>query len=173
MKIIWKSIAGYVVYEINNIGKIRNAKSKKLLSPYMRGGYENYILWSKNKPKSFLAHRLVASTFIRELSINEVVHHINDNPFNNSINNLAIMTRSEHSALHQHRKGQKTVLLTCPNCLREFERRLCKTHLEPSRKVKATFCCRKCAGSFRTNKSIKDKMRRIKKNVIKVFRRYL
>jgi hypothetical protein len=37
------------------------------------------------------------------------VHHIDENPFNNDINNLKIINKSEHTALH--RSGKKTCIL--------------------------------------------------------------
>ena len=172
---IWKSIAGYEsMYEISNMGRLRNSKTGTIIRPYMRGGYENYVLWYGCEEKSFLAHRLVVLAFIKEdLAANEVVHHIDDNPFNNTVGNLKVMTRGEHSALHRHRKGLKMVRLRCPNCHKEFTREYSKTHLETSRKTKGTFCCHECAGKFCTNKSIKDKMRIIDESVIEIFRRYL
>ena len=39
----------------------------------------------------------------RMLEHNEVVHHIDGNGLNNSIENLQVMSRKEHQALH--RKG--------------------------------------------------------------------
>lgn len=36
----------------------------------------------------------------RELSIFEIVHHIDGNKKNNNINNLKVMTRQEHNSLH-------------------------------------------------------------------------
>jgi hypothetical protein len=46
-------------------------------------------------------HRIVMEQRIgRPLKSNEVVHHINGNTFDNSIENLVIMDWSEHSKLH-------------------------------------------------------------------------
>ena len=44
---------------------------------------------------------LVAEKMIgRSLKANEVVHHIDDNPFNNLSQNLRVLTKSQHSKLH-------------------------------------------------------------------------
>lgn len=37
----------------------------------------------------------------RKLGRDEVVHHINENPRDNDISNLCVMTNAEHSRLHQ------------------------------------------------------------------------
>jgi hypothetical protein len=37
----------------------------------------------------------------RKLKSNEVVHHIDGDKFNNDLSNLQLMTREEHSRLHQ------------------------------------------------------------------------
>ena len=51
--------------------------------------------------KSCHLHRKIMEDFIgRKLSFNEVVHHIDGNVKNNSIDNLVLMSRSEHSKLH-------------------------------------------------------------------------
>ena len=175
MQIVWKPIAGYEeLYEVSNSGIVRNCKTGTIIKPYMRGGYLNYNLWCKNKQKTFPAHRLVVMAFIKEdLAATEVVHHIDGDPLNNTVGNLAVMTRGEHSAMHLHRIGKKMVQLRCPSCQKIFDRNPNHTHLEPSRKAKATFCCRKCAGKFWKDKSITDKAKKIAKNVIKEYRRFL
>lgn len=48
-------------------------------------------------------HRLVMMQHLnRELTENEVVHHIDHNKCNNDISNLQLMTFSEHAKLHSH-----------------------------------------------------------------------
>lgn len=52
-------------------------------------------------------HRtLVEQAIGRELSAKEVVHHINEDKLDNRLENLAVLTRSEHASLHAAmRKG--------------------------------------------------------------------
>lgn len=46
-------------------------------------------------------HRLIMQNVSgRKLGFNEIVHHDDDNGMNNSVDNLKIMTRSEHSKMH-------------------------------------------------------------------------
>jgi hypothetical protein len=47
-----------------------------------------------------MARQVMSKHLKRELSIFEIVHHIDNNPANNGINNLKIMSREEHSSLH-------------------------------------------------------------------------
>jgi hypothetical protein len=45
----------------------------------------------------------------RKLTFNEVVHHVDCNHLNNSLDNLMIMTRSAHSRLHQYLDEQQLI----------------------------------------------------------------
>lgn len=62
----------------------------------------NYVfLHSKHE------HRLIAKSILgRELEKDEVVHHIDENPKNNNLDNLMILTIKDHASLHAylHRK---------------------------------------------------------------------
>ena len=55
----------------------------------------------KVKGRRIDEHRLVIEKHLdRQLKSNEIVHHINENGRDNSITNLQIMSRSEHTRLH-------------------------------------------------------------------------
>lgn len=62
-------------------------------------GKEKYEIYAKYVMENYLG---------RKLDKNEVVHHINENPMDDRIENLLVMTRSQHIALHNRsRKGRK------------------------------------------------------------------
>ena len=64
------------------------------------GSPNNYI-----KLKGRHMHRVVMEQVLgRKLTKDEVVHHIDENKWNNSPENLQVMTRSEHIKLHLHEK---------------------------------------------------------------------
>lgn len=54
----------------------------------------------------------------RPLEKNEHVHHLDENPLNNSFSNLAIVPQSEHSRLHATKYYDKEVV--CPWCGESF-----------------------------------------------------
>ena len=72
-------------------------KPKKQLSFYKRHTKDG---------KTMLEHRMVAQDMIdRDLGPEEVVHHIDENKFNNEPNNLMVMrSHSDHAALHKGRE---------------------------------------------------------------------
>lgn len=53
----------------------------------------------------FLARLLMEEKLGRKLTSNEIVHHIDENPFNDKLDNLEVLTRSEHCITH---RGGKT-----------------------------------------------------------------
>lgn len=62
-----------------------------------------------NRPifKGYYLHRIQMYTNYG-YKANYVIHHIDKNPFNNKLDNLVYMTRSEHISLHK--KGNKNTL---------------------------------------------------------------
>ena len=48
----------------------------------------------------------------RYLKDNEVVHHINKNKIDNKIENLQLMTRSEHTKLHHLERKKEMEMMT-------------------------------------------------------------
>lgn len=77
---------------------------------YSHGNNKNSIEYVKVKLRSHpycdkdgyvREHRLVMEKFLgRYINKNEVVHHINHDGLDNRIENLQLMTRSEHTKLH-------------------------------------------------------------------------
>lgn len=74
----------------------------------VRGGHEGRY-WMRHAPDHpaantigyVLEHRLVMEERLgRYLRPDEIVHHINDDPTDNRVENLAVMTQGEHARLH-------------------------------------------------------------------------
>lgn len=54
------------------------------------------------------AHRVIMESHLgRKLTRKEVVHHIDGNRHNNSIDNLELLTQSEHASLHHPEANKK------------------------------------------------------------------
>lgn len=87
-------------------------------------------------------HIIVAEEKIgRLLKDGEVVHHKDENKFNNNPENLEVLTKFQHSKLH-HAVGLTLVHLVCKTCNKSFKRR--KGNEPTIKKYKNAFCGRKC-----------------------------
>jgi len=79
--------------------------NKKLNLP--RGQYHSYdgyivLNTTPDGRKQIKLHRYMMEQFLgRKLLSSEIVHHINNNKLDNRIENLQIMTKSEHNILHR------------------------------------------------------------------------
>ena len=85
----WKIMKENPNYEVSNLGKIRNTKTKRIRKTTINNkGYEKFIIYINEKPKSFYVHRVVANNFIENLNNYLEVNHKDENKLNNSVDNL-------------------------------------------------------------------------------------
>lgn len=88
-------------YLISKEGYIKSLLVKeRILKPSINNHHEKYMrVRLKNLDgqwKSYLVHRLVATTFIPNPLDKEQVNHIDENPFNNHVDNLEWATQKEN-----------------------------------------------------------------------------
>ena len=86
---MWKSVVGFESYKVSKNGEVIN-KDGKLLSQFPnKKGYMR--VWLNNdeiKAKQFFVHRLVAEAFIPNTNALPMINHKDENPSNNSVDNL-------------------------------------------------------------------------------------
>lgn len=94
----WRAVKGYEgLYEVSNLGKIRNAKTLHILSIFKnKRGYCRVDLWKNNKQKKYAVHRVVAEAFIPNIYNKPQVNHIDENKSNNNADNLEWCTQLEN-----------------------------------------------------------------------------
>lgn len=107
MQEIWKDVIGYEgLYQVSNFGNVKSCRrtiirknrshgynkypvSEKVLTPVNQGnGYYRVRLQKGVDSKFKLVHRLVAEAFIPNPDNLPCVNHKDENPSNNSMNNL-------------------------------------------------------------------------------------
>jgi NUMOD4 motif/HNH endonuclease len=98
---VWKQIPGYARYDASNLGRIRSwAKpgphpdsrraTPKLMTPHTRpDGYQQVKLSAGGTSTTMKLHRLVLLTFIGEPLPGYAGSHIDNDPSNNRLTNLA------------------------------------------------------------------------------------
>ena len=92
----WKLSKKYTNYEMSTKGKIRNAKTGKILKTHInKYGYEQVSLRHNNKPKTLLVHKLIADTFIEGDHTGLDIVHKNSDRTKNELANLEYKTRKE------------------------------------------------------------------------------
>lgn len=100
MEEIWKEVVGYNgLYQVSNMGRVRNAKGMIMSQKPSKDGYVRLLLFKDGKYKSEYIHILVAKSFIPNLYNKPEVNHIDANKRNNCVENLEWVTKSEN---HRH-----------------------------------------------------------------------
>ena len=95
---VWRTYAKLPTYEVSSLGNVRNAKRKKLLSPFrIDGGSRIVNLYVKGGRKSVRVARMVAETFIPNPQNLPLVGHVDGNTGNDVVENLKWMTRLQIS----------------------------------------------------------------------------
>ena len=98
--IIFKTCPDFPAYAASQCGKIIRLDTMRYMSQF-EGGVPSYLLVRtsiKNKVKSVRVHRLVASAWlVNDDPENKIqVNHVDGNKFNNHIDNLEWVTRSQN-----------------------------------------------------------------------------
>ena len=101
----WKYIEGFnQQYIINKEGQIKSAfgvNKGRVLNPSVdNNGYQIIVLQTgtgKSTRKLCRVHQLVVNTFIRQVSTNEEINHIDGNKVNNTLANLEIVSRKSNN----------------------------------------------------------------------------
>lgn len=117
---IFKDVPGYEgIYQVSNLANVKSLSrtmynqgvnpfqsKEKLLKPKLvTNGKLVVRLFLDNKPKTFQIHQLVAMAFLNHTpsGLKIVVDHIDNNPLNNKLNNLQLITQRENAS--KDRKG--------------------------------------------------------------------
>ena len=100
----------------------------------------------------------------------QIIHHINENRFDNRFENLQLMEKKDHSKLHRSQEGRKWVELKCPYCGKIFQKPENETFF--AKRSRLTFCSRSCAGKFKFSNDLDyEKLRT--ESLIKKFKKFL
>lgn len=113
----------------------------------------------KNHPKAskfgyVLLHRIIMENHLqRELASDEIVHHKDENKFNNSIENLEVMLKKEHNRYHTQKRygngdnqkinNNEVVETECSFCKKLFEITIKKLN-KKQKNNKNIFCSKRC-----------------------------
>lgn len=112
---VWKQVKGYEgLYDLRNDGLIYSHPRKGTKGGYTYGSIDSdgYLLFelSKNgKQKRMGINKLVYETFIGEIPEGYDVHHINHIRTDNRIENLELISKSEHAKKHIEEHKNKSI----------------------------------------------------------------
>lgn len=102
---IWKPVINFEkLYEVSNLGRVRNARGRVLKVHPQNCGYLQITFTLNKVCTKFLVHRLVAIHFLENVDNKKYVNHIDGDKLNNCVTNLEWVTNSEN-ILHARSTG--------------------------------------------------------------------
>lgn len=86
--------------------------SKECAIAFNKANSSNPYRYDKdNYRENLWEHRNIAEHVLKiNLESNQVVHHLDENPKNNALTNLIVLSRKEHSSLHHYLNRQRALL---------------------------------------------------------------
>lgn len=103
----------------------------------------------RNAKGLYPLHRVLLEVKLgRPLADTEEVHHINENKDDNSIDNLMVVSKAAHAALHRNKDAPPSVQVRCA-CGKVFQMKPFVFRLRAGRnKSGKVFCSRACGQRF-------------------------
>ena len=99
--------------------------------------------------KKVRAHRYIMAQHLgRPLRADEEVHHINHDPLDNRVENLVVMSRADHIALHAAERLVYADEKQCVECGRRFKP-------NPRKRARSKTCSSTCAQTIRVRGMMK------------------
>lgn len=99
----WRDIPGYEGrYKASNLGRIKSLgndklRKEKILKGTHSGDYKKVALFNDGKRRFFWVHRLVWEAFNGKIQEGMVINHKDENPANNNLENLEVVTQKENA----------------------------------------------------------------------------
>jgi hypothetical protein len=130
---------------------------------------------SATKNGYVLLHRIVMENHLgRLLEPDEDVHHIDEDPYNNSVGNLEVVPHKEHASQHAKSRGRLMVDLCCPWCGEIFSRTKSQSFLNKGSEF--TCCSPSCRGKLSKEVQLNGRTSRVEdaisNNLIRVYKKY-
>ena len=104
---IYKDIPGYEgLYQVSNMGNVKSfkwGKERILKKGKDTHGYLNVRLYKESTLKTFMVHKLVSIVFLNHTPNGHetVVNHIDNNPLNNRVDNLELVSNRYNTSCHK------------------------------------------------------------------------
>lgn len=152
MKKEWFDIPGYEGrYQITKNGEVKSLN-------YMRTGKEEIVkqgtdgkghlyvtLTKEGLPKNSFIHTLMYKTFVGDIPRGFHIHHIDENPANNTLDNFELISAAEHNKIHKSKPVMQFDLNG--NFIKEWKS---ASEVQRSLNYKQTYISGCCLGKYNT-----------------------
>lgn len=124
---------------------------EKVYGPYTRkDGRQHMVIVSDDKKTTISYPKWLMEQHLgRKLETWETVDHLDENPLNNNIDNLEVVSRQENIKRWHEKRPAEYLKLTCKVCGTVFEKRkAAEIYDRAIRKKDGPFCSKSCVGKI-------------------------
>ncbi len=122
---------------------------KKIYGPYLRKDGRQHLVIVEDGKKTTISYPkwLMENHLGRKLEAWETIDHLDENPLNNAISNLEVVSRSENASRYKKNHPAEYLTLVCKHCGKEFTKRKKEEIYDRAvRKKDGPFCSKSCVG---------------------------
>ena len=101
----WSDILGHPRYEVSDVGRVKNKETGRVLRPGRQSSGHVSVVLGRGNTRT--VHSLVAEAFCGPRRPGFEVRHLDGDPSNNRLTNLAWGTRGENNRDKKYHAGQK------------------------------------------------------------------
>ena len=147
---LWKCLATTgISVKVTKVGSVPElVYGTKVYGPYTRKDGRQHVILYRDGVRTTVSYPkyLLEQKLGRKLESHETCDHIDNDPTNNSLDNLQVLSRADNIRKQAALTPMELGTFTCPVCNCSFTRPMCDVRGNLKKNKSGPYCSRSCAG---------------------------